>query len=104
MEIYSFLKRDNFSFGIVLGLLICMNFSLIFAGLLWIAQQLLHVVQDVKQMDMLLLSFAINLIVMRYYFVKLKFEHTGKGIMIITLAFVIIYFIFLKGSNFTILK
>jgi len=104
MGMIRFLKRDNFSLGIVLGLLIPIIFSFLFAGLLWMAQQLLHVDQWVKQMDLLLLGFAINLLVMRHFVVKLKSEHTAKGIMIITLALVVAYFIFLKDSNFALLK
>jgi len=39
-----------------------------------------------------LLSFAANLLPIRYYLVSLKFEKTGMGILLATIAEIIVYF------------
>jgi hypothetical protein len=35
----------------------------------------------------------LNLLPLRYYFVRLKFENTGRGLLIATFAYIIAYFI-----------
>jgi hypothetical protein len=40
-----------------------------------------------------LISVALNLLLIRYYFVRLKFENTGRGLLITTFVYVIAYFI-----------
>jgi hypothetical protein len=44
----------------------------------------------------------VNLIIMRYYLIKLKFNKTGKALMILTIALMLLFFIFLKNSSFVL--
>lgn len=46
--------------------------------------------------NMLLISWAPNLILMRFYFVSLKLEKTGIGLLILTFAGVLLTFILFK--------
>lgn len=41
-----------------------------------------------------LVSIALNLIPMRYYFINLKCDKTGKGILLITFVMMILFFVF----------
>ncbi len=41
---------------------------------------------------MRLLSIAVNLFPMRYYFVKLKYDLTGRSILLVTFIYVIVFF------------
>lgn len=96
------LNNDKYSLGIILGLLIPVPFGILFAFLLRLIQNWLHVFDRVRDADMLLLGLAVNLIVMRYYLVKLKFEKTGKALLVLTVALILLFFIFLKNSNFVV--
>ena len=41
-----------------------------------------------------LVSIFINLIPIRYYFVNLKFEKTGGGVLVVTFTVVMLFFLF----------
>ncbi len=95
------LDNDEYSLGILLGLIIPVPAAFIFILILRLFQYNLHAFVNVRDMDMLLLGFAVNLIVMRYYLSKRKFEKTGKGLMVLTVVLIISFLIFLKNSSFT---
>jgi len=101
MQLKKWLFSDKYSLGILLGLIIPLPAAFIFTILLRLAQNYLHVFARVRDMDMLLLGLAVNLIVMRYYLVKLKFEKTGKSLMVLTVVLIILFLIFLKNSSIT---
>lgn len=102
MELKKWLNKDEFSLGILLGLIIPLPVAFVFILLLRLAQNYLLVFDRVRDMDMLLLGLAVNLIIMRYYLVKLKYEKTGKSLMILTVFMIIAFLIFLKNSNFAL--
>jgi hypothetical protein len=95
------LSKDEYSLGILLGLIIPVPAGFVFTILLRLVQNYLHVFERVRDMDMLLLGLAVNLLVMRYYLVKRKFEKTGKSLMILTVILIIAFLIFLKNSTIT---
>lgn len=102
MSIKNWLHNDKTSLGIILSLLIPIPASVVFAVLLRLVQYNLHVFKTVRDADLLLIGLAVNLIVMRYYLSKLKFEKTGKSLMIATVIMILLFFIFLKNSNFAL--
>ncbi len=102
MSITKWLKQDKLSLGLLIALIIPVPAALFFAVLLRMVQYNLHYLGKVRDVDILLLGIAMNLVAMRFYFVKFKFEHTGKGILILTVFMILLFFIFLKNSNFTI--
>ena len=87
------LNRDSFIFGLLLGILVpVLSYAILYFGL--------ELIELVFAMDWLnerpaikLISIAVNLLLIRYYFVKLKFELTGRGLLIMTFAFTILYFV-----------
>jgi hypothetical protein len=46
----------------------------------------------IRQKTMLLLSIFINLIPIRFYFVNLKMDKTGRGILLVTFALMVLFF------------
>ena len=99
MELKKWLNIDKYSLGVMLGLIIPLPAVLVFTILIRLTQNYLHVFTEVRDMDMLLLGLAVNLIVMRYYLVKRKFEKTGKALLVLTVALIIMFLIFLKNSS-----
>lgn len=99
MQLKKWLNSDKYSLGVLLGLIIPVLAALVFTILIRLVQNYLHVFTRVRDMDMLLLGLAVNLIVMRYYLVKLKFEKTGKSLMVLTVVMIIVFLIFLKNST-----
>lgn len=99
----NWLTTDKISLGLILGLIIPVPFAVLFAAILRLIQLNLHLLNRARVTDMLLLGLAVNLIVMRYYLVKLKFEKTGKALMVLTVCMILLFFIFLKNSNFAFL-
>jgi len=101
MQLKKWLNNDEYSLGVLLGLIIPVPTALVFTILIRLSQNYLHVFTRARDMDMLLLGLAVNLIVMRYYLVKRKFEKTGKGLLILTVVLIILFLIFLKNSSIT---
>ncbi len=99
MQLKKWLNSDKYSLGVLLGLVIPVPAAFIFLLLIRLFQHFLHAFTTVRDMDMLLLSLAVNLIAMRYYLVKRKFEKTGKGLMVLTVVLIIMFLIFLKNSS-----
>ena len=99
MQLKKWLNNDEYFLGVLLGLIIPVPAALVFALLIRLIQNFLHVFNEVRDMDMLLLGLAVNLIVMRYYLVKRKFEKTGKALLILTVVLIILFLIFLKNSS-----
>jgi len=97
--IKTWLKSNNFITGAILGLIIPVPTAVIFAVMIRLIQINFQFLTRVKMADLFLLGLAVNLLVMRYYIRKLKLENTGKGILVVTLALVAVFFIFLANSN-----
>lgn len=100
MFLKKWLHNDKISLGIILGLIVPLPAGIVFILILRIFQNYLHMLSRVRDMDMLLLGLAVNLIIMRYYLVKLKFDKTGKTLMVVTVAMILLFLIFLKNSSF----
>lgn len=86
------LKRDLWPVGLLIGTVL----PLLFYVVLFAADFALHRFLNVHITDqfhyLFLLSLTANLFPIRHYFVKLKFEKTGMGILIVTIAAMILYF------------
>lgn len=88
-----FLKKDNFILGAALGLLIpgvifglilLINYILVRTGITYIYfDRKIHV----------LISLTGNLLLIRYYFVSLKYDKTGRGVLLITFILFMLFFV-----------
>ncbi len=97
------LKRDSYIFGVILALLIPVLAAIIFIALNHLAADVLHVVKAVNDNGIILLSIGMNLIVMRYYLVKLRMDKTGKAILALTFIMGILFFLLLHGKEINII-
>ena len=86
------LKSDQLWLGIVLGILLPV---LVFGILFLIAKCCAPVGKEllIPMSTLLLVSIFTNLFTMRYYLVKLKYDRTGRGILLVTFLMAIAYFI-----------
>jgi len=92
--IRKFFLRDNIYFGIAIGVILPL--------ILWLLLKLVIevIIPDVFNMNMPLIKPAtlsliaifVNLLSMRYYLLRLKFDFTGRGILISTFVLAIYYF------------
>lgn len=91
-----FFQQDNMIFGVILGILLPL--------LTWLLIRL--IVNDlmpyftgdampfIKSSTVSLIAIFTNLFSMRYYLLRLKFDFTGRGILISTFVLGIVYFYF----------
>lgn len=87
------LNKDLFSHGLITGLLtvVVSGGLLSLLALLWGPLR-----PDFAQPDKLyIMALVPNLFWFRYYFVKMKFERSGQGVLVLTFALVIVFFLFL---------
>ncbi len=86
------LNKDSHLTGVFIGLILpILGFLLVFGitSLIDIIGKtnLNHNLQEFK-----IIGIAFNLWPIRYYFVKKKYELTGRGILLVTFVYVVIYF------------
>lgn len=84
--------RDNMGFGILIGAIL----PSLFLVVLYLVDLLVYSIFETnilaEQSYLYLLSIAVNLFAIKYYFVNLKHEKTGRGILLITFVFGLAYF------------
>jgi len=85
-------KRDQYTLGILISIgLPVLAFALIFLiNYLLIQVNIVSYYLDVK--SHFLLSIAVNTMPLRYYFVNLKFDKTGRGVLLATFVLVMLFF------------
>ena len=86
------LKTDQMWLGLVLGVLLP---SVTFGLLYLIARVCAPAGKPllIPLSTVLLVAIFTNLFTMRYYLVKLKFDRTGRGILLVTCVLAIAYFL-----------
>ncbi len=86
------IKKNLYVLGLVLGSVL----PLILFSLLFGVNQILSMSQGIGEIlrpdQMLLLSLIINLLPLRLYFVNLKYEKTGIGVLVVTFIYIMSYF------------
>ena len=86
------LRRDSLPMGLFIGFL-C---PAIFFGILYAVITLVQHQTGALQMDrmvqkLILLSVVPNVLILRYYLVKLKYDLTGRGILLVTFAIAMLF-------------
>jgi len=87
-------KRDQFIAGIILGILLPVVFFMVLYLIDLLVLEMFNTHMLRKQEYLFLLSIAINLFAIKYYFVNLNYDKTGRGILIVTFALTLLYFLF----------
>lgn len=93
------LKKDQYIVGLTIGILTpLLLFGLIFGiNYLIVVLGLADVYIDFQ--THVFISLFGNLLPIRYYFVTLTYDKTGRGVLVITFALIMLFFIF-KESLF----
>ena len=86
-------NRDQFVAGMIFGILLPALFYLALYILDLAVYSIFQTHMLAKQEYLYILSLAINLFAIKYYFVNLKYDKTGRGVLIITFAFALVYFV-----------
>ncbi|MBQ9509218.1 MAG: hypothetical protein IJR53_07375 [Bacteroidales bacterium] len=86
------LRRDSLPMGLFIGF-IC---PAIFFGFLYAVITLVQHQTGALQMDrmvqkLILLSVVPNVLILRYYLVKLKYDLTGRGILLVTFVIAMLF-------------
>lgn len=88
------LKKDHFIFGSLIGLF----FPIVILGFIYGLNYLLIIIGVAKfYLDLqtaVLVSMGANMVPIRYYFVNLKFDKTGRGVLLFTFVMILLFFIF----------
>lgn len=92
-----FFNRDQFWFGLFVGLIFPAVLYLILYALDLLVLDLWNTHILARQEYLYILSLVVNLLTIRYYFVNLKFDKTGRGILLITFLLGIGYFVLFLG-------
>jgi len=87
-------KRDQFFAGIIFGILLPIVFFMVLYLIDLLVLEMFNTHMLRKQEYLFLLSIAINLFAIKYYFVNLNYDKTGRGILIVTFALTLLYFLF----------
>jgi hypothetical protein len=88
------LKKDHFIFGSLIGIF----FPVIVLGGIYGINYLLIILGVAEfYMDLqtaVLVSLGANMVAIRYYFVNLKYDKTGRGVLFFTFVMILLFFIF----------
>jgi hypothetical protein len=93
------LNKDSFPVGFLLGLIAPALFFIGFYAIIYIIVILLNVPAFLPLRSLVLLSIAPNFLLVRQYYNKKKLEHTGQGILVITVVYIVLFFIFIHGRT-----
>jgi len=89
---FQFFKKNNYLFGFGIGLFAPIPVLGFFWSLNFLLKQtgIWHGLYPPQ--NILLLSLAGNLVLMRIYFINLKNGKTAKGILLVTIALILLFF------------
>lgn len=88
------LKKNSFVLGLALGLLMPLIFFALLLSIHYLIITIAGMDQLMEERTMMLLSIVVNLFTLRYYFVSLQFEKTGRAILLMTFVQIILFFLF----------
>jgi len=85
------LRRDSFWMGLALGFLIPMHIFFLLKFIVFLLPQEIQVANVFDFKRLILISLIPNILLLRYYLLKLKYDLTGRGILAITFVIGIIF-------------
>ena len=85
------LRRDNMWMGILLGIVLPLLLFGILYGILYLVELKTGKIGNITIQKILLLSIFPNLFTLRYYLLKLKYDLTGRGILLATFLYTIVF-------------
>ena len=85
------LRRDNIWMGILLGIVLPLLLFGILYGILYFIELKTGKIENITIQKILLLSIFPNLFTLRYYLLKLKNDLTGRGILLATFLYTVLF-------------
>ncbi|MDT8394310.1 MAG: hypothetical protein RQ761_10720 [Bacteroidales bacterium] len=86
-------KRNSLWLGIIVGTILPLAVYGLLYALLAIYNNLAGAHPGLNENQLQLISPVVNLFIIRYYFVSLKYDDTGRGVLLVTFIYVIAYFV-----------
>jgi len=90
------LKKDHYILGLAIGII----FPMVLFGFIYGINYILLLMGVARfRLDLqthVFISLFGNLLPIRYYFVNLKYDKTGRGVLIVTFLIVLVFFSFNK--------
>ncbi|HRY33593.1 MAG TPA: hypothetical protein P5531_11550 [Bacteroidales bacterium] len=85
--------KDQTPYGILLGALLPI-LVLPCVYLLFLLLSLLPFIGALTTLNsLILLSFVPNFFLLRHFFTRLRFEHAGKGVLIVSVLYILLFFL-----------
>ena len=85
-------KKDSMILGVIMGLVLPVIFYAILFSLFFIIREIFSLGNFITNNKIMLIAIFINLFPLHYYFVTLKFDQSGKGILLVTFIYIVAYF------------
>jgi hypothetical protein len=86
------LRRDSLPMGLFIGFICPAVFFGIMYGIIMLVQHQTGALNIDKMIQkLILLSVVPNVLILRYYLVKLKYDLTGRGILLVTFAIAMLF-------------
>jgi hypothetical protein len=90
------LKKDNFLFGALIGLLLPAAFFGILSLIALVVESGTSWTVMFQTHRMIILALVINVIPIRMYFVNYRLDRTGRGILLATFLLMVCIFIYIR--------
>ncbi|MBC8147806.1 MAG: hypothetical protein H8E98_07470 [Bacteroidetes bacterium] len=84
------LKKDSFKLGIAIGIIS----PLVIYAILYFVAAYFKILPHLKESTLQLIAIFINMFLLRYYLLKVKYDKTGRGVLLATFVLAIVYFVF----------
>ncbi len=88
------LRSDSMIVGAILGIIVPLISFAILYGIGMIIDEFTGKTNVLKIETLALVSVFVNLATLRFYLLKLKYDRTGRGILIVTFVLAIAYFVY----------
>jgi len=85
------LRKDSFWMGLILGFLLPATIFCVLKFIIFLLILFFNIKDTFTLERLILISIVPNVLVLRYYLLKLKYDLTGRGILAITFVMGIIF-------------
>lgn len=85
-------KQNQFGTGIIIGII----GQILFFVIIYVVNHVLsyhHIIESISLQTMVITSITLNVLLIRYFFIKRKMEKTGTGILVATFVLTALTFI-----------
>lgn len=93
------MNKDSTYYGIMLGALLPFGFLAVFYLLVFSFILISGMEAFVTLNSLVILSIAPNFLLVRYLINKKHQEQSGKGVLIITVGYILLFFLFVHGTS-----